>query len=1068
MPLPTTPSRQSPPRGQTRVARAHSPMVLVALTTLASRAPAPTRRFSSRPPPYARATPSPRRARLVASSRSPSLGPLRAPSSPPSPAYRRPRRRVVPFRAASSAAPPSDRAHPPRPAPAPWRRAALALAVFLVVTALVAVEGCGGRVRVPGGIGRALDALPPRWRPSSPALHPGALAPFSTLLLSASLVFTPALDRASRWTFAALARFLALALRAPAWITAATQTTGAYFGVAARLCVAWALSNRLARLVDPSVPVGVPPLVADAAAAAAALVAPDRASPIAAAPIAAALAETARRSTPSSVTAGDLQMWFFDASGRVLLASLCVVAARWATRVKRPPPRSSHDADGSGSSTLGLDSDPVSAHFAALRGDEGVSWDRQARSVLVDSALSLATTAAATLAAARALRVDVTGALAVGGVGGIAVGFAAQRCVANFISGALIFVAQPFKVGDLVAVSGTTDPASGGPFRGVVTKIGWHSTVLESSWDGSALIVPNADVGTNPVRNLSRRAKRVACETLPLPPNASARRAVFETNRTLRGHPAVAPPSADVVVDRAAAPRCALVSVPGTGATLVRCSYLLDDAVPDAWSAAARSGVLVALTEALERAAEETIKVKDESSSRRGSSSGREPTRAGVGDARLDARLEALDGEEEAFEAERETVREAFRRADHHFRDAERRARGGDSSADDDEASRRVAEVMRRGERTYEEGAGRYRDEETTNETTKDGAKRRAETGRETRVERRGGEAAGVDPMLLSTAPPSHQLHRRGYTTDDGVRRSFRRSSESSSRASRSGRTSAAMSSSRPPPPRRRVVASSRFAASATANAASAPTPAATHVIGIVAGFSSSVRGGGDERSDARARRRSEFERRPREPSVGNIRRPNAIPLGNIPAVPAPMASVDPQVAAGESPATSPLASHQPSSTPQPPERRARQRVRRQTRVSGDASRNARITRGGERAPEPGRELAAAFASNALVHREGAHPTAERHLRRHGEGHVRSTPERRAPTRTGRARRTNRRRFGSARHRPRLRVRVPVSPARFRASGATVHPSERPRVVRVGGARRGRGRGVSAGGRRRR
>ena len=636
---------------------------------------------------------------------------------------------MVPFRAASSAAPPSDRAHPPRPAPAPWRRAALALAVFLVVTALVAVEGCGGRV--PGGIGRALDALPLRWRPSSPALHPGALAPFSTLLLSALLVFTPALDRASRWTFAALARFLALALRAPAWITAATQTTGAYFGVAARLCVAWALSNRLARLVDPSVPVGVPPLVADVAAAAAALVAPDQASPIAAAPIAApfaALAETTRRSTSSSVTAGDLQMWFFDASGRVLLASLCVVAARWATRVKRPPPRSSHDADGSGSSTLRFDSDPVAAHFAALRGDEGVSWDRQARSVLVDSALSLATTAAATLAAARALRVDVTGALAVGGVGGIAVGFAAQRCVANFISGALIFVAQPFKVGDLVAVSGTTDPASGGPFRGVVTKIGWHSTVLESSWDGSALIVPNADVGTNPVRNLSRRAKRVACETLPLPPNASARRAVFETNRTLRGHPAVAPPSSDVVVDQAAAPRCALVSVPGTGATLVRCSYLLDDAVPDAWSAAARSGVLVALTEALERAAEETIKVKDashedededededESSSRRGSSSGREPTRVGGGhargEARGDARLDALDGEEEAFEAERETVREAFRRADHHFRDAERRARGGDSPADDDEASRRVAEVMRRGERTYEEGAGRYRDE---------------------------------------------------------------------------------------------------------------------------------------------------------------------------------------------------------------------------------------------------------------------------------------------------------------------------------------------------------------------
>jgi small-conductance mechanosensitive channel len=38
--------------------------------------------------------------------------------------------------------------------------------------------------------------------------------------------------------------------------------------------------------------------------------------------------------------------------------------------------------------------------------------------------------------------VNVTGVLAVGGFSGVAVGFAAQRCVANMISGGLIFLTQ--------------------------------------------------------------------------------------------------------------------------------------------------------------------------------------------------------------------------------------------------------------------------------------------------------------------------------------------------------------------------------------------------------------------------------------------------------------------------------------------------------------------------------------------------------------------------------------------------------------------------------------------------
>ena len=53
-------------------------------------------------------------------------------------------------------------------------------------------------------------------------------------------------------------------------------------------------------------------------------------------------------------------------------------------------------------------SEPVGRHFAALRGDAGVSWDRQAKAALIDSAMSCVVAAASVLSVANALRVDVT------------------------------------------------------------------------------------------------------------------------------------------------------------------------------------------------------------------------------------------------------------------------------------------------------------------------------------------------------------------------------------------------------------------------------------------------------------------------------------------------------------------------------------------------------------------------------------------------------------------------------------------------------------------------------------
>ena len=520
------------------------------------------------------------------------------------------------------------------------RRLALALAVVTLV-AFVVAESCGARASFPSGATResftrtaaiTFETLRPGgFPPPAAALLRDARSLFDkarpslAVALMAFLSFNPApTRRVSRESFHALARCLA-ARGAPGWVTAATALSGPYVGRAARLCACWALANRLALSprVDTDVVLAAPPIVRALAAT-----------------VASVFGQSSRvpEFDVPSLTVGETRAWFFVASARVLVAALCVLAAQWVMHAKRPPPRPASFAEPALSGeALGRDaaaaagdkpeedkSDPVARHFAALRGDAGVSWDRQAKAALVDSALSCFVVAASVLSVANALRVDVTGLLAVGGFSGVAFGFAAQRCVANFISGVLIFVTQPFKAGDLVA---TAHAAGEGAFRGVVKQVGWHSTSLESCKDGSVLIVPNSELSTVPVRNVSRRERRAVLETVPvsIPLEgatrggsvnqniARARAAVFAANRALRAHVGVEPPHVSDRVDGAATPRCVLTADPATGATRITCAYVMARSVPEPYAEAVRSAVLVKLREAVaaalvvdERAAEGT------------------------------------------------------------------------------------------------------------------------------------------------------------------------------------------------------------------------------------------------------------------------------------------------------------------------------------------------------------------------------------------------------------------------------------------------------------------------------
>ncbi|MEZ0310924.1 MAG: DUF3772 domain-containing protein [Myxococcota bacterium] len=80
----------------------------------------------------------------------------------------------------------------------------------------------------------------------------------------------------------------------------------------------------------------------------------------------------------------------------------------------------------------------------------------------------------------------------------VGVGFGLQAIISNFVSGLILLVERPIKVGDLVNVSGTT---------GDVKKISVRATEILLG-DGSTYVVPNSDLISKPVVNKTRLGVR--------------------------------------------------------------------------------------------------------------------------------------------------------------------------------------------------------------------------------------------------------------------------------------------------------------------------------------------------------------------------------------------------------------------------------------------------------------------------------------------------------------------------------------------------------------------------------
>src|SRR5215203_2624465 len=72
------------------------------------------------------------------------------------------------------------------------------------------------------------------------------------------------------------------------------------------------------------------------------------------------------------------------------------------------------------------------------------------------------------------------------GISGVAIGFAFRDILQNFLAGILILLAEPFRVGEEIAIQG---------YEGIVEEIQTRATLIKT-WDGFLVVIPNSVIYT--------------------------------------------------------------------------------------------------------------------------------------------------------------------------------------------------------------------------------------------------------------------------------------------------------------------------------------------------------------------------------------------------------------------------------------------------------------------------------------------------------------------------------------------------------------------------------------------
>ncbi|HEY9855493.1 MAG TPA: mechanosensitive ion channel family protein [Stenomitos sp.] len=115
---------------------------------------------------------------------------------------------------------------------------------------------------------------------------------------------------------------------------------------------------------------------------------------------------------------------------------------------------------------------------------------------------------AGAIVATAVMGVGIGSLLAGMGVTGFVIGFALKDVLENYVAGLLLLFSRPFETGDQIR---------SGAFYGRVRAISTRATTIET-YDGQEVILPNAQLFTNPLVNETRYGRRQSVLTFKLPP----------------------------------------------------------------------------------------------------------------------------------------------------------------------------------------------------------------------------------------------------------------------------------------------------------------------------------------------------------------------------------------------------------------------------------------------------------------------------------------------------------------------------------------------------------------------